>query len=329
MARDLTVSTRITGREAGRALLELLVERFPYHDRAQWQAAIAAGHLLLNGEPAEPEQQLSRGDLLAYRAAGYGEPEVPEQIEEIFAGPDLLLVGKPADVPLQRTGQIIANTFINQLRRHYHQKIHPLHRLDRETSGLLLCARSAEANRLYHSRREKILRGKFYLAVVQGCFPQQEVRIDQPLAPDAGSPIRCQMWPVATGKSCCSRIFRIAADEDLSLLLVEPLTGRRHQIRAHLAHLGYPLLGDKIYAHDGRYYLQRLQAPLTIDDFARLGARQHLLHAWTQVLQLPGEREPRLFFSRQLSEDFGTHLQRFADWQPRALKVLEDWISAA
>lgn len=322
MAKTLTVATRMTGREEGRTLLDLLVERFPYHDRAQWQAAIAAGQLLLNGQPAAPQQQLSRGDLLAYQATGYAEPEVPEQIEEIFAGPDLLLVGKPADVPLQRTGQIIANTFINQLRRHYHQEIHPLHRLDRETSGLLLCARSRAANRIYQRRREEIVLGKFYLAIVKGVFGKQELTVEQSLACRPDSPIRCRVWPEAAGRSCCTRLQKIAATRDLSLLLVELVTGRRHQIRAHLAHLGHPLLGDKIYDHDGRYFLKRLEAPLTESDFRELGAHHHLLHAWALQLLLPDQARPRTYFSRLFSDDFQSRLQQFPDWEPRALALL-------
>ena len=322
MANDLTVATRMTRREQGRVLLDLLTERFPYHDRWQWQRALDAGHLLLNGAPARADQQLSRGDLLVYHAADYVEPVVPEQIEEVLATPDLLLVGKPADAPLQRTGQVIANTFVNQLRRHYGEDIYPLHRLDRETSGLLLCARGREANRRYQRRREQIITGKYYLAIVKGDFGERAVTVEQPLAFRQDSAIRCRVWPDAAGKPCCTRLQRIAAAEDLSLLLVELVTGRRHQIRAHLAHLGHPLLGDKIYDQDGRFYLKRLEAPLTEQDFRQLGARHHLLHAWALHLQLPGETQARTRFSRLFSADFQDCLDRFPGWEERARQLL-------
>ncbi len=327
MTGALIVSCTIERHESGRLLLDLLTERFTYHDRGRWQQIIADNQLRLNGLYPRPDEVLRQGDRLTYHAVDHREPEIPAQIEVVFERPDLLLVGKPAGVPLQRTGQVIANTFVNQLRRRYDQAIYPLHRLDRETSGLLLCARGADANRVCQRRREEIITGKYYLAVVKGGFPEQAQSIAQPLETRADSLIRCRMWPSESGKACLTHFYKIAGNQHRSLLLVQLGTGRRHQIRAHLACLGHPLVGDKIYDQDGGFYLKRLESPLTEQDFQQLGARNHTLHAWALRLDLPGDSR-RLCFSRLFSADFKAYLAEFPGWQERARACLQDLQSA-
>ena len=323
MSSELIVSCQIGRHEAGCQLLDLLVERFTYHDRSRWLATIETGQLLLNGLPARCDRVLHRGDLLTYQVADHQEPEVPTEIEVVLETPDLVLVGKPAGIPLQRTGQIIVNTFVNRLRQHYGQEIQPLHRLDWETSGLLLCARGRDAGRLFQRRREEIVAGKYYLAVVKGSFPKQSVTTDQPLETRSDSLIRCRMWPTESGKECRTSFLKIAGNGEMSLLLVRLETGRRHQIRAHLACLGHPVVGDKIYTQDGRYYLKRLDGPLSDEDFRQLGARYHTLHAWALTLALPDSAQ-QTCFSRLFSTDFQACLRQFPGWEERALACLPE-----
>jgi 23S rRNA pseudouridine1911/1915/1917 synthase len=313
-APDLLLHCRLVQGDGGRCLLELLTARFPYHSASRWRELINRGLVSVNNQTGTPEQMVEVDDRLEYRAVDFSEPEVPTCFEPVMETVDLRLIGKPAGTPVSRTGLIVRNTLVNLLGRHYGEDIHPLHRLDRETSGLILCARNREACRRWQNPLLPLVTGKYYLAVVRGQMELGTKQSDQPLAVRPESALRCRMWPEATGKACRTIFHTLAAEATASLVLAELVTGRRHQIRAHLAQLGYPVVGDKIYGHDGHYFLKRVAGELTAVDFQELGAHNHTLHAWALRLKLPGESE-RLFFSRMFSEDLRRYLNYFPGWE--------------
>jgi len=314
---DLHLHRQLRAAEARQTLLTFLANNFSYHSENQWVEQINFGTVTVNGVAGKAEQVLSTGDLLAYHASNFSEPEVPSYFEPILQTDHLLLVGKPAGTPITRTGLIVRNTFINLLRGHYGDDLHPLHRLDRETSGILLCARSGDACRKLQNREDSLLTGKYYLALVHGKLPNGTISSEQPLATRTESPVRCRMWPENTGKPCRTIFHTLAVNETYSLVLAELLTGRRHQIRAHLAHLGHSVVGDKIYGHEGHYYLKRITGELTTADYRELGADNHTLHAWALRLNLP-DRPEQIFFSQLFSEDFRRYLALFPNWEQSA-----------
>lgn len=317
---DLLLQCRLGVGEDG-SLLELLAARFPYHPLSRWRELINLGQVTVNGQAGTPGQILAVGDLLGYLAEGFTEPEVPAYFEPVMENADLLLVGKPAGLPVARTGLIVRNTLVNLLRRHYGEEIHLLHRLDRETSGLVLCARNREACRRWQNPQSSLITGKYYLAVVRGRMPQGTRQSEQPLAVRPDSEVRCRMWPETGGKPCRTIFHTLAAGEAVSLVLAELVTGRRHQIRAHLAHLGYPVIGDKIYSHGGRYFLKRTVEDLSDGDFQELGATNHTLHAWAMRLKIAAGVE-QLFFSWMFSEDLHRYLNIFSGWEECARRKL-------
>lgn len=170
----------------------------------------------------------------------------------LHADEDLVAIDKPAGLLVHPSGLDAHETVtaLDLLQAQLGRKLHPLHRLDKATSGVLLFALHAAAAREYGAAFEAGLVEKRYLALVRG-WPAESGRIDQPLArdpelPSTGQPrleastryrrLACFDWPFSVdGRHPSSRY---------ALVAVEPLTGRRHQIRRHFKHIAHPLVGD-------------------------------------------------------------------------------------
>ncbi len=208
----------------------------------------------------------------------------------------LLIVNKPPQqlvhpVSRKRPEPTLANAVT-----HYYETtgqpliFHPLHRLDRNTSGLVLIAKQPHVQARLTSPRGALFHRR-YLGITEGAPPTPEGLIDAPLARKEGSLIEQTVTPA--GRPAQTRYRTLARAEGLTLLELSPLTGRTHQIRVHLAHLGLPLLGDDLYSQP---------SPLI--------ARQ-ALHAWRVELPHPATGEP-LTVTAPPPEDMGQLLRRFA-----------------
>ena len=179
----------------------------------------------------------------------------------LWSDPWLLALAKPAGLLSQPgLGPELADSLISRARRRWPEAL-LVHRLDRDTSGLILLARDADTHRrLSAAFAERRIR-KTYLARVRGAPAARSGRIDQPLARLSTRPPRYGVVPVeAGGKPALSHWRRLAdtntaafgaGSSGLATLLLQPITGRSHQLRVHLAWLGHPVLGDRLYGADG------------------------------------------------------------------------------
>lgn len=237
------------------------------------------------------------------------EPEVPRDYRVIYCDGPLIVIDKPAGLPVHATARYHRHTLMAFLREDYDPPYPRLvHRLDKETSGILLLCRdpvleSALKGELAHRRVHKR-----YLAIVKGRLPQDEGMIDAPIGRHPESGIRVKMCVRPEGLPARTRYRCLHRRGDYALVAAEPETGRQHQIRVHLSHLGAPLVGDKLYGPDPACMLEYLETGWTESLAARLELPRHALHAAHVELRHP-ERGETLVLDCPLPAD----LQAFWD----------------
>ncbi len=211
----------------------------------------------------------------------YIAPRCEESLRIVHIDDDLLIVDKPAFLyTVPGRGPENADSVISRLLPDYPEAV-IIHRLDLDTSGLLMVPRTARArSELSRQIRERTL-GKGYEAVVWGLVEKDCGEIDAALAPDPDNWPRSKIDP--TGKSAFTRFRVIARDEKThrTKLRLDPVTGRQHQLRLHLASIGHPILGCDLYAHEA----------------ALAASSRLLLHACELVLVHPGNNETVRFNS--------------------------------
>jgi RluA family pseudouridine synthase len=288
-------SILISSAEAGSRLLDLVARRFTYRSRKDWQEEFAAGRLHLNGRTAAAGDLLKAGDRLVYVMPPLLEPPAMLHYKVLHEDADLLVVDKPAPLPCHPAGRYFTHTLWALLKTE-HGLAEPLfiHRLDRETSGVVLVAKNRQAARQCQTQFARFQVAKHYLVIVEGIFPPGLTNAEGWLVPDPASAIRKKVsfcpgqGNKPAGAQSCSTTFQLLATEgEMSLLAAEPHTGRCHQIRATLRSLGYPVVGDKLYGLDERWFLRLQKDCLTESDRARLRIERQALHAACLRLRHP------------------------------------------
>lgn len=331
---DMYFESVVQPEHHGWLLLDSLSARFTYHSKMDWAEKLSRGLVTLNGVVANVTSVACKNDKVVYHVENYTEPEVPTNYDVVFEDDEFMIVAKPAGVPVHHTGRIFYNTFTAIVRRGTdYETATPMHRLDRDTGGLMLFAKYAETAARFQKNLDRILLKKFYMAVVRGEFPAEAVDCQMPLREDPDDRLRLRMHHRADGKPCRTIFRKVASgvrqavngagkacEEPYSVVECELLTGRKHQIRAHLSELGFPIIGDRLYSFDGRYYEKMSDAAaaarargelctedaLTAEDYAVLGARSQMLYAYKVEIQLPYWREPQTFEFRGFPDEMAS-----------------------
>jgi 23S rRNA pseudouridine1911/1915/1917 synthase len=239
--------------------------------------------------------------------------------EVVFEDAELLVINKPAGLVCHPTKTDQYSSLIGRVRLYLggEARGHLVNRLDRETSGIVLVAKNAatagELGKLWESRAVE----KEYAAIVHGEVRPAHCVIEVPLGKDPNSAIAikdtvCPDGAMARTEYWVERNFLKAQSPQISrpfsLLRLVPHTGRKHQIRIHLAHVGHPIVGDKLYGGDEDLYMALVENRLTEEQKARLLLPFHALHCRSVKVTWRGQAsqfsaEPEAFFKEFLADD--------------------------
>jgi 23S rRNA pseudouridine1911/1915/1917 synthase len=274
--------------------------------RARLQRLIENEDVVVNGQSAKASYRLRKGDeieveLVASPAEIFEPQQIPLDI--VHEDEDLIVVNKPAGLVVHPAAGIHSGTLANALAFHFQNlpasagSIRPgiVHRLDRDTSGLLVVAKTEEAlENLSEQFRDRTV-FKSYIALVHGRVDNSSGRIDQPLARDPGN--RTRMAVVRGGRSAIT-LYKVRKHyHRFTLLDVELKTGRTHQIRVHLTWLHHPVVGDETYGGGRDNNIQDARLRSMVRNLGR-----HFLHAERLAITHP-KTGARLEFHAPLPDE--------------------------
>jgi len=289
MSSTETLTAVVPNELAGSRLDQALAAMFPDYSRGRLQQWIKAGQVMVDGKQCRPKDKVMGGESIAVEATTEEEVSWKAQdipLDIVYEDQDILVINKPAGLVVHPATGNPDGTLVNALLNHAPElsevpRAGIIHRLDKETSGLLVVARNLKSqNHLVDMLQRRVMKRQ-YQAIACGVMTAGGT-VDEPIA---RHPVdRKRMAVVVNGKEAVTHYRVIQRYRAHTHIRVDLETGRTHQIRVHMAHVRYPLLGDQVYG-------QRLRIPPNCsEEFAAAlrSFRRQALHAARLGLTHPG-----------------------------------------
>ena len=288
--------------------------------RSRAQEIVSHFAFTAQGAALGPSHRVRAGEVIALYRPRWEEPAAPREVGLLYIDDHVIAVDKPAGLPVHPTAKYHHNTLTSVLAERFpDERVVLAHRIDRETSGVILLARSREAERRLKQDFAERRVSKTYHALVHGeVVPDHQV-IDAPMCLHGGEVgVKMVVRPVTRGgMASVTRVDVLERLDGFTLVAAHPETGRQHQIRVHLAHRGHPLVGDKLYAHGDEMFLACLEGPPDAERMAKLLLARQALHAAEVTLTHPIDKTP-LTISAPLPAD----LRAFCDAHRRTASTV-------
>lgn len=229
-------------------VLEYLISHFPHVEAADWQLRFERGRITQqDGSCLKAEAAYRRGALIFYEREVENEPELQETHEVLFQNSEILVADKPHGMPVTPAGSYLQRSLLYRLQQATgFREITPLHRLDRDTAGLVLFSLNPVTRRHYHQLFDRNQIAREYLAIARwnSSGLHQRWRLENRISP--GDPWFRQR--IVEGRAnAVTEIELIEIREDRGLFSLKPQTGKKHQLRLHMESIGAPIDGDRLY----------------------------------------------------------------------------------
>jgi 23S rRNA pseudouridine1911/1915/1917 synthase len=263
----------------GKRVDVFIADKFPDYTRSALRRLFEQQKVQVNNKIVKPGQKLKTGDKLIVEAESLRVKPEPIELPVIYKDKDVIVIDKPVGILTHAKGAIsdeaTVASFIEPMlndKKLSGNRAGIVHRLDRSTSGIIICARNQKALRWLQKQFSARKVTKTYIAIVEGSLKPKEAIVNAPIGRSRQKPQTFKVLPdgkPATTRYAALKTFKKDKNE-FSLVQLEPVTGRTHQIRVHMAYIGHPVAGDAVYGSSGpRMMLHAKQLELTLPNGQR------------------------------------------------------------